>query len=444
MAEGVDSHQVSDVRTLMDTDGAMFLVRHGQRITSMLCFTLLFAAAGCSGESAPSQRSTSTSHIAPSVPITTSTSPEQRTMLERIAFFNPGQGYGLFERRSAGDSKCSWLVAKTTDGGAHFAQDGAVDSWPCADSPNATSLAFDDHGDGFLYGPKLFVTHDDGATWTPQPETGTVTAVSALGNSVWMVEGVCPADASSAGSTCPLQLLESSDGGRSWTPSPSPVPGADASTGALTLEPAQSQSWLQRVGQSPAYVASNPTPNVNGSADTVPLWHTSDGGSSWTRDEIPCGVDALSAAMSLAPDGTLIAVCAAQPSAGAQPKSTSTSTDGGRSWIVRNTCPGSISPQCMDASSLNFGYLAGIDALSAQIAFLVGARSSLMVTRDGGSTWHPVEPVIGGTDAGTDQVIFFDAHHGVVLGIDSTAEEPAIWTTNDGGSSWSEFVPTIK
>ena len=411
----------------------------------MLCAALLLLAAGCSGAPSHPASSTSSSQIPSSVSTTTSSSSEQTTTtLEQIAFFSPEQGYGLFERRSSGDSKCTWLVAKTTDGGTQFSELGVVEAWPCAGSPDASSLAFDNHGDGFVYGPKLFVTHNGGVTWMPQTQPGVVTAVSALGYSVWMIEGVCPAGAPALGGpNCPLRLFESPDGGRIWEPSPSSVPGATVSTGALTLEPAQGQSWLLRTNQWAGYVVSDPTPAFNGSADSVPLWHTSDDGLSWTAENIPCGVDALSAAVSLAPDGTLTAVCAGQPSAGAQLKSTSTSIDNGHSWSVYSPCAGSISSQCVSASPLNFGYLGTIDAVTAETAFLVGGRSSLLVTRDGGKGWQPVMPLIGGTDSGTDQVIFFDEQHGVVLGTDSGSEEPAIWTTRDAGYQWSREILSI-
>ncbi|MHB8319388.1 MAG: hypothetical protein ACYDEP_09215 [Acidimicrobiales bacterium] len=415
--------------------------------TWLLMLVVIVVSAGCGGSPSLSagSTSTSTSRAQTTVPVTGATGAGQvTTTLDRIAFFNPRQGYGLFDKRPSNSSSCQSFIAKTTDGGAHFTHLGTVDTWPCASSRSATSLAFDNHGDGFVYGPKLFVTHNGGVTWHPDAQPGTVTAVAAIGYSVWMVEGVCPSGVSSPATTCPLQLLESSNGGRTWAPSPSQPSGANASAGALTLEPALGQSWLVRASSSAAYLLSNPTRTQNGSASSAPLWYTSNGGSSWTTEELPCGQGALSVALSLAPDGSLTAVCASEASAGAQPKSTSVSRDGGRTWAIHTPCFGSVPTQCTNSSPLNFGYLGSIDSVSAGTTFLVGGRSELLVTRDGGKQWQPIEPLIGGTGSGTKQVIFFNGYDGVVLGVHSSTEEPAIWSTTDIGFHWSKVVPSVN
>ncbi len=306
-------------------------------------------------------------------------------------------------------------------------------------------LSFDNHSDGFVYGPKLFVTHDGGVTWTPQAQPGTVLSVEALGYSVWMLEADCPAGTTTGGVVCPLRLLESSDGGHSWKPSPTQPPGAVAKATALKSEPAQGQSWFIRVSTSAAYIVSTPGSSPDGSPTSAGLWYTADSGSTWTAGAVPCGFQALSVMLSAAPDGSLTAVCAWEPSAGFQPKSTAVSQDGGRTWVTHNPCPGPLIPQCANSvpSPLDSGYLGAIDSISATTTFLVGGRTQLLVTRDGGKTWQPVIPRVGGSGENTDQVIFFDSHDGVVLGTDSNIGQ-ALWTTTDGGATWSEIVPTIS
>jgi photosystem II stability/assembly factor-like uncharacterized protein len=111
---------------------------------------------------------------------------------------------------------------------------------------------------------------------------------------------------------------------------------------------------------------------------------------------------------------------------------------------VQATCPipgtGNV-PACA-SGPFTFGYLGAIDAVSADTVYLVGGRSSLLVSHDSGSTWQTVEPLIGGTDDGTRQVIFFDQSHGIVLGNDGNNDEAAtLWDTSDGGTSWSSVVP---
>jgi photosystem II stability/assembly factor-like uncharacterized protein len=420
----------------------------GVALCGAVCGVLL---AGCGATRSVARPSTTTAttpvQATPaSAPASTPASAPQQasTTLLRVAFSSPEQGYGLFEQRSTDGSSCTALAARTTDGGAHFERLGVIFTWLCADRPAASFLAFDDHGDGFAYGPKLFVTHDGGSSWAPVAEPGPVTAVAALGYSVWMIEGRCPPGRSTPGNTCALRLSESTDGGRSWTPSPGPLPEATVTSGALSLEPALGQNWLLRTSPSAAYVVSSPMPNQSGAADSVPLWYTPDGGSTWTAHQIPCGLDALSASVAVAPDGTLTAVCAGEPGAGEQLETASVSHDGGRTWAVHDNCPtGPGSSQCSANNPLDFGYLGSIDSVSAGTTFLVGGRSSLLVTRDGGTTWRPVQPLIGGTDSGTTQVIFFDGHDGLVLGTDSGSGQQAIWHTADTGAHWSNVSPRL-
>jgi photosystem II stability/assembly factor-like uncharacterized protein len=114
-------------------------------------------------------------------------------------------------------------------------------------------------------------------------------------------------------------------------------------------------------------------------------------------------------------------------------------------WAVHLPCPAPYSvqkPSCADAA-FNGGYTGEVDAVSGETAFFVGGRSSLMVTDDGGIQWQPVEPLIGDTSAGTDQVVFFNSSDGVVLGENGNNNDvPTIWRTSDGGVHWNAVVPT--
>ena len=97
---------------------------------------------------------------------------------------------------------------------------------------------------------------------------------------------------------------------------------------------------------------------------------------------------------------------------------------------------------CRRAGALDFGYLGQLAAVSASTGFLVGGRSSLLVTTDGGSRWRAVRPFIGDTSGGTSQVIFVNRRDEFVLGDDSwNGEAPTIWRTTDGGIRWSGMVP---
>ena len=99
------------------------------------------------------------------------TSPRS-TRLAAIAFTSPAAGYGSFTGQVGG--RCQVLAGRTTDGGARFAHLARVTAWPCSSYPPAAALTADSHGDAFLYGPGLFVTHDGGRTWANGHQPGVV------------------------------------------------------------------------------------------------------------------------------------------------------------------------------------------------------------------------------------------------------------------------------
>ena len=370
----------------------------------------------------------------PVTPSSTATATTQS--LTMVAFFDRETGYGVFQRQ--GPQGCGDLVGQTNDGGSTYTSLVPVTTWGCGATAPVASVAFDDHGDGFLYGPGLFVTHDGGRSWAPGAQPDAVLAVQALGSSIWMLVSGCPTPHPGTLGPAHLRLLESTDGGRTWPGSP-PLP-ADAIFNGSLPEGSEGQTWLVRVSQSSAYVLSNPVASGPG-PDEDPLWFTDNDGLSWSTRDIPCAVGALSVVLSAAPDGTLLAVCAAEPSAGNQPKSTERSTDGGLTWTTESSCP-PVPSAAANCGALDDGYVGEIDATSGEQAFLVGGRSSLLVTNDGGRRWQVVEPAIGGTDAGTDQVIFFNGSDGVVLGQNGTNDEAwTIWHTTDDGTRWTSMVP---
>jgi hypothetical protein len=155
-------------------------------------------------------------------------------------------------------------------------------------------------------------------------------------------------------------------------------------------------------------------------------------------------VSGLSFVLSAAPDGTLLAVCAGEPGAGMQIKSAMRSSNGGITWTVEFSCliaSSHPSPSCVN-DAINAGYLGEIDAVSADTVYLVGDRSSLLVSHDGGAIWERVNPTMGDTSDGTQQVIFFNGSNGLVFGFDgSNDDRPTLWSTADGGAAWTAVVP---
>jgi photosystem II stability/assembly factor-like uncharacterized protein len=393
---------------------------------------------GCGAASRPAQAAPATGSAgekASGVKLTTSNaaatgSGAAGARLTAIAFVSRGDGYGMFTRQAGG--RCQILAGRTTDGGARFGTLASVTTWPCGQNPPASFLAADGRGDVFLYDPKLFVSHDGGRTWAPGHQPGTVLAVATAGRTAWMVRAGCPPH----GHACELRVLESANGGRTWAAAPAQPTGATVPEvgGQPGQEGALGQTWLVPIGRSSAYLLTSPAGHA-----AAPMWFTADGGASWTRREVRCGMRALSVTLSAAPGGTLAAVCAAEPGAGFQAKSAARSADGGRTWAVHPTCLPSSA--CQPVAPLDIGYLGQIDAVSAGTVFLVGDRSSLLVTTDGGAYWRTVRPLIGDTSGGTFGVIFVDSRDGFVLGDDGQrGDRPTIWRTLDGGAHWSRVT----
>jgi hypothetical protein len=388
--------------------------------------------------SSQTHQTTTTTHITtPPATISPPTTEPATQRLTAIAFFNPTDGYGVFTREDY--NTCQDLVGRANNDDSIFGPLVLVTSWTCGASGPSGSLAFDDHGDGFLYGPDLWITHDGGTTWQQSIQPGSVLSVEALGSSVWMEEAQC--SPTSNATSCPVLLFLSNNGGRTWTPAHVPS-GATASPylgGGVA-----GQTWLVRVSQNAAYLLSAPPMTTNGVQNDPTMWFTSDNGAFWSTRSVRCGMGAMSVALSAAPDGTLLAVCASEPGAGNQLKSSTRSTNGGITWTVENSCPFSSTGPMTNCADANFstGYLGGIDAVSANTVFLYGDRNSLFVTRDGGVTWEPEEPLIGDTSGGTEQAIFFNTSDGIVLGQNGSNDDiTTLWRTSDGGAHWTLTVP---
>jgi hypothetical protein len=413
----------------------------------VVALILLAAMAGVVSDltsaSAPPHRrglgatTTSEAPLTSAPPATTSLPSAPSELIEKVAFFNAENGDGLFDEN--GPSSCSWAVASTDDGGATFSRRVTVAPRPCDNTESIASFAFDDHGDGFILGSSLYVSHDDGMTWAAARTDGVVLSIVPLGPSVWMLESRCPS--ASDGTTCPLVLQQSTDGGRSWVNSvtlPVTTTFGDGPTG-----PGEGGwTWLVRTSVSSALILVPPPLGIlpNQAPGRGTLLSTSSGGAQWQQQMAPCSIQGPSTALiSQAPDGTIWSACAGEPGAGNQFKAFARSTNGGDSWISEAHCDLlSSGADCPPGAS--GGYLGNLAGLSSTTALIDGGRNTVWRTADGGMNWNEPSAAVGMDPNGTGSLFFANPLDGWVV-TESYGAGGALWHTDNGGHSWSQVWP---
>jgi photosystem II stability/assembly factor-like uncharacterized protein len=355
------------------------------------------------------------------------------TSLEHIVFSNLRVGYGLFASGSNRNNLCQYFVGKTHDSGAHFGPLVRLGESPCGLS-GVQSLVIDGGSNGFAFGPELFETHNSGGRWSKETEPGQVLAVAPTKSVVWMVRAQCPTD--SASPQCPLRVLRSSNGGRTWTPTRSQPAGASANNLA-----AQGQDWIVSIGSSTAYLLTTPTLNGSGSANSVPFWFTQNRGQSWSPGAIPCSIDAVAADLSVAPDGALVAVCSSQlmPPNGTQVWSVAISTDEGRTWRTVSELAGANQDDLQDQR--NFDFFEQVAAISSTSAYVINQLGVLLQTTDGGSSWRVVLHVGTGSSGGA-QLEVLSERTAFAL-VNGGSVQSTLAHTSDGGLRWTLVRPRI-
>ncbi|MER8058859.1 MULTISPECIES: oxidoreductase [unclassified Streptomyces] len=78
----------------------------------------------------------------------------------------------------------------------------------------------------------------------------------------------------------------------------------------------------------------------------------------------------------------------------------------------------------------------GLAAVDRRTAWLAGTGGTVLLTRDGGTSWRNVSPP-GADGLEFRDVEAFDARHAVVLAI-GEGEASRVYRTDDGGASWTE------
>jgi photosystem II stability/assembly factor-like uncharacterized protein len=288
-----------------------------------------------------------------------------------------------------------------------------------------------------LSGPYVLITTDGGKTWreaTPpqtftSPENAKAYAQFLDVKTAWVLfsenNQIVPE----------ASVWSTTDGGQTWTPS-APLMhqiNAESLWGEFAAQGTQN-GWLLLRG---VYMGA-------GTHYVAQLFHTSDGGLTWTdtQTSLDLNYDMTSMVFPDAQHGWLAwqTTCAYGPGAPAY----ATTPDGGTNWNPLEL------PAPVDAPSLfsDYDYAEPyqVNALSAtSVRLLMGAFtygdppdkfiSYLYQTEDGGSTWKttllPAKVL-----ASAYTLKFFDANTGLLLGHDS-------YKTADGGNTW-QHVSTVS
>lgn len=139
-------------------------------------------------------------------------------------------------------------------------------------------------------------------------------------------------------------------------------------------------------------------------------------------------------------DTNTVWICAYDGSGGAANRQDySHTSDGGATW-TSGTIPGA-------AATFDWSMIYGLDANTAWAMLYnsAAAGGGLYKTADGGQTWaqQGVGTIFNGTLSFPNVVHFWDANNGFIMGDPSPATWFEIYTTNDGGTSWTR-VPSAN
>ena len=350
--------------------------------------------------------------------------------LLNVVFTSAEDGFGLASHRG------SALLALSTDGG---------DSWRVANDslPTGYGQKAGYRGQiefvgahGYLWGGApsgdgsvpLWVSDDDGSTWSQAPIGPTVFDVSAIGANVWAVTGNCNA---LAPVPCALQTEQSANWGASWQSTG--TGGFAEVNGPVDLHSVE----LARITTMRSYVLTSNLPTDGGS---IELFYTGNGGQTWQQRPVPCaGVFDLGAEVAASSTEDLWLLCGSQGSGGSQSKELYRSSDGGLTWVLSASATGlgTPPPPASLPNSLPLGgYVApfsighkNLAVAGPTTAWLKPMGASLYKTSDGGRSWSAVPDLEteGIDSSGQGNVTFISATQGWIC-----AYGVGLWHTSNG------------
>lgn len=323
-----------------------------------------------------------------------------------VTFVSATHAWALLNAECSG-GRCLRIV-ETTDGGSTWS-DIQPPPVPPGDGglaiPGASSIRFANATDGWVFGPSLWSTHDDGATWNeiqvPGLEVDSIDQLEVVGP-------VAVAVGSKADLTAPaFRLAEAAVGGDAWE-----VVGLESEYGAGP-EP------------TPDLVASHGT-GWYFQVDRVPIDGQRRSSAGWATWEPPCAGENGPAVLAAASAAELAAAC----QVGVWGDSASGLAPGVRTFVSHDGGD-HFAPV---GGALPASGLRGIAMASASVIVVAGYDDTgdvLLRSADGGKTWNVVQRVTAG---GLRYLGFTTASQGVAI-VTSLAD--GLLMTHDGGATWS-------
>jgi photosystem II stability/assembly factor-like uncharacterized protein len=217
------------------------------------------------------------------------------------------------------------------------------------------------------------------------------------------------------GSTLPTGLWRTTDGGANWTDvTPPSMPDR--------LSPHMDSVYL--LDATHAWVAETGAGAANGAGLYITTFRTTDGGKTWHEGASIGGVSPEMFFIDQDHGWLLL------PTKGFLPADSTSSlyrtNDAGLHWNFTSYAPWDWSgSSTMTFSSLTTGWISG-------------GGGTLLVTRDGGVTWHvQALPVTPTADSNIDAPEFFDPQHGIAHWSSSSGPPVVLLVTSDGGTTWN-------
>ncbi len=266
------------------------------------------------------------------------------------------------------------------------------------------------------------------ATATPVPATAGPSLPALPVATAPSIQSITMLDLNNGWGLTDTGVVRTSDGGSTWyNATPSGLNGAPASPFFLDA----STGWLSAN-------AGDPT--------TGTLYHTSDGGASWSATTVPFGggslhfIDAIHG-------WDLVGLNAGMSHEAVAIFRTS---DGGASWtriLVNDPSVAGFTDSLPLVGDKN-----GITVLDGTHAWVTGSQPSddfiyIYASQDGGTTWAlqnlSIPPAYKGAQTGASLPVFFGSSEAVLpvllFGINNNGTD--FYVSHDGGQSWSETTP---